>query len=112
MILSVPHIIGIHCVNHKLELSHKQQNFKGIEQLLLGLYLFYERSPLNRSNLQKAADAAGIGEHAVIPLRVGGTRWVTYTYRALERLFKAYTAITLHPSQVSVHITMHKLMQC
>ena len=112
-----PHLVGIHCVNHKLELSYKdifknQQTFKDIEQLLLDLYLFYEHSPLNRSNLQKAADAAGIGEHAVIPLRVGGTRWVTYTYRALERLFKAYTAVTLHLSQVSVHITIHKLMQC
>ena len=90
------HLVGIHCVNHKLELSYKdffknQQTFKDIEQLLLKLYLSYERSPLNTTNLQKAANASGIGEHAVIPLRVGGTRWLTYTYRALDRSFKAYT---------------------
>ena len=104
-----PHLIGVHCVNHKLELAYKdvfknQQTFLDIEQLLLDLYLFYEQSPLNRANLQKAAIAAGIGESGVVPLRVGGTRWVTYTYRALQRMFKAYHAIALHLSQVILHM--------
>ena len=53
---------------------------------------------IEQVNLQKAADASGIGGHTVVILRVGGTRWATFTYRALERLFKTYTATTLHLS--------------
>ena len=50
-----PHLIGIHCVNHKLELAYKDvfrcyDKLKVIDQLLLDLYYFYERSPLNRTN--------------------------------------------------------------
>ena len=101
-----PHLIGIHCVNHKLELAYKDvfrcyDKLKVIDQLLLDLYYFYERSPLNRTNLQIAREASGIGNVAVTPLRVGGTRWVSYMANALERLFNAYPAIILHLSQVN-----------
>ena len=59
------HWIVIHCVNHKLELAYKDvfrcyNKLKVIDQLLLDLYYFYERSPLNRTNLQKAREASGM----------------------------------------------------
>ena len=81
-----PHLIGIHCVNHKLELAYKDvfrcyDKLKVIDQLLLDLYYFYEMSPL-----QIAREASGIGNVAVTSLRVGGTRWVSYYLMHIQQL--------------------------
>ena len=101
-----PELVGLHCSNHRLELSYKDvfrkvEQFRAIDVLLLDLYLFYEKSSLNRANLYEARSPAGLGKNSpVVPLRVGGTRWVTHMYNALKRLITAYPAIVLHLSQV------------
>ena len=49
------YITGVHCMNHRLELAFKDATgknpcHKGLtEELLLGLYLFYKNSALNRA---------------------------------------------------------------
>ena len=54
-----PYIIGIHCLAHRLELSFKDAIKKNntiydkLVTLLLGIYYFYKRSPLQRKGLRK-----------------------------------------------------------
>ena len=57
-----PHLVGVHYVAHRLELSYKDvfkqtEVFKDLDRLLLDLYYFYEKSPLNRANLSNAQKA-------------------------------------------------------
>ena len=53
------HIVGVHCMAHRLELSFKDATksialHKKVDTLLLGLFYFYQRSALNRANLKKS----------------------------------------------------------
>ena len=38
---------------------------------------------------------------SVMPLRIGGTRWVSHLLRAIENLWKSYQAVVQHLEQVS-----------
>ncbi len=102
--LDRPFIQGIHCSAHRLELSYKDSMkqvplFSKVDTFLLNLYLFYSKSTLNRSMLRRAYDSCGMKTH-LMPTRVGGTRWVPHTRRALENLLTGYPAFMQHLSQV------------
>ena len=73
----VPHLIGVHCMAHRLGLAlndaaKKVQPQKTVNQLLLSLYLFYHNSALNRANLKNSYRS--MDETFLVPTRVGGTR--------------------------------------
>ena len=55
-------------------------------------------SNLNRTNLKTACETMAIKK--LVPTRVGGTRWVPHTLRALNNLWTIYPALVLHLSQV------------
>ncbi|KAI0222661.1 hypothetical protein LSAT2_026077 [Lamellibrachia satsuma] len=98
-----PLVQGIHCHAHRLVLAFKdtlkkQPLHDKVSSLLLGLYYFYQKSSLNRSMLKRAFNALGM--KPIMPTRVGGTRWVSHTLRALENLWKAYPAIVTHLQQL------------
>jgi hypothetical protein len=103
-----PHIISVHCMNHRLELAFKDAAKKTpchkrlIEELLLGLYLFYHHSSLNRANLRNSFKTLGMP--CLVPTRVGGTRWVSHIQRALDHFLRGYKAIVQHLHQVGLHI--------
>ena len=104
--LGRPFIQGIHCSAHRLELAYKDvvkvvPLFKKIDDFLLNLYLFYNKRPKNRSMLQRAYDS--ISKPHLMPTRVGGTRWVPHTRRALDNLLNGYQAIMQHLSQVKIY---------
>ncbi|KAG7163939.1 Zinc finger protein 862-like 8 [Homarus americanus] len=67
---------------------------KKVDLLLLGIYLFYEKSSLNRSMLKC------VHKICQVPARVGGTRWLPHMLQALEHLLKSYKAIVLHMQQI------------
>ena len=98
------YIIGVHCMNHRLELAFKDATGKNpchkrlTEELLLGLYLFYKNSALNRANLKESF--ATLGQPVLIPTRVGGTRWLSHLQTALMHFLRGYKAITQHLKQV------------
>ncbi|XP_069130425.1 zinc finger protein 862-like isoform X2 [Argopecten irradians] len=84
-----PFLKGIHCSAHRLELAYKDAIktvplHQKVELLLLNLYLFYKYSPLNRSNLR--ATFASMETPPRIPTRMGGTRWLPHTKRALKQM--------------------------
>ncbi|KAG7178205.1 Zinc finger protein 862-like 2, partial [Homarus americanus] len=85
--LEKPKLEGIHCTAHKIELAYKDvQLAKKVDLLLLGIYLFYEKSSLNRSMLKHAHDICQVP--FLVPTRVGGTRWLLHMLQALEHLLK------------------------
>ena len=71
--------------------------------MLSTLYAFYHASPLNRSNLKKSFASLAVKD--VMPLCVGGTRWLAHTATALRNFWDGYTALFLHLGQVFQHVT-------
>lgn len=66
-------IQGIHCSAHRLKLSFKDATkdlslWTKASNLLLGVYLFYRNSPLNRSNLLQAFAMEGTPLSLLFPL--------------------------------------------
>ncbi|KAG7174509.1 Zinc finger protein 862-like 9 [Homarus americanus] len=101
--LEKPELEGIHGSAHKIELAYKDAVkdvplAKKVDLLLLGIYLFYEKSSLNRSMLKRAHDICQVP--FLVPTRVGGTRWLPHMLQALEHLLKSYKAIVLHMQQI------------
>ena len=95
--------MGIHCMNHRLELSFRDAAkatncHKKLSALLLGLYLFYKNSPLNRANLFNSFKA--LGKKPLVPARVCGTRWVGHMQKAVDNFLKGYKAIVQHLQQI------------
>ena len=86
-------MVGVHCLAHRLELAFKSvikndRLASKLDSLLLSLYLFYSNSNLNRANLRNSFKANG--ENPLVPTRVGGTRWIPHTDKALDHLIRGY----------------------
>ena len=103
-----PTMITIHCMAHRLELclkdSVKKLNLyeKCISVLAMGIYYFYHNSALNRSMLVRSFKALNEDSKRklLMPTRVGGTRWIGHTFRALTNLTRSYQFIVTHLGQV------------
>ena len=57
-----PCLQAIHCMVHRLELAYKEALgheavYKKLSELLHNEYVFYHKSPLNRSNLKISAES-------------------------------------------------------
>ncbi|XP_052061801.1 E3 SUMO-protein ligase KIAA1586-like [Mytilus californianus] len=95
-----PNIIGIHCLAHRLELSFKDAikknhaTYDKLVTLLLGLYYFYKRSPLQRKGLKKTFKLLMV--QGCLPKCVGGSRWMPHMKTALGSLFKSYSGYITH----------------
>lgn len=99
-----PYILGIHCVAHRLELAFsdafsKNNMTRKVEELLSGLYTFYKKSCLNRANLKQGCKEVGMT--ALMPTRIGGTRWVSHILQALDKVLRGYRGLMHHLDQVS-----------
>ena len=99
-----PWLVAVHYYGHRLELAFKDVTKKvplleRLNVLLYGLFYFYHRSPLNRANLKAAFKAAGVQQN-LVPIRVGGTRWVGHVFNALMNVIQGYSGIVLHLQQL------------
>lgn len=97
------HVLGIHCMAHRLELAFKASVksctlTSQVEDLLSGLHVFYHKSALNRANLRHSF--MHLGQTALIPTRVGGTRWITHVLRALDHFLRGHQGLTHHLEKV------------
>lgn len=104
-----PCLIPVHCMAHRLELALKDSvkaiklYQKTVSVLAMGLYYFYHNSPLNRSMLERSFIALKSIKTDVllVPVRVGGTRWVQHTVNALQNIHGSYRYIMQHLGQLS-----------
>uniref|UniRef100_A0A1A8GAA0 HAT C-terminal dimerisation domain-containing protein n=2 Tax=Nothobranchius korthausae TaxID=1143690 RepID=A0A1A8GAA0_9TELE len=99
----LPHVLPIHCMPHRLELSFKDDASKNpchkkLDALLTGLYTFYHYSPLNRANLKASFES--LGKKPLMPTRATGTRWVSHLLTALDHFLRGYSAIVQHLEQI------------
>ena len=100
-----PVIVMVKCLAHRIELAYKDgmkpsKIYSKVTTLLSGVYAFYHKSGKQRTNLEAAYDACFTSGTCVFPIRIGGTRWVTHTLLAIEKLWKIYPALVLHMNQV------------
>ena len=84
---NVPCLVAGHCYGHILEQAFKDVVKKvplleRMNVLLYGLFYYYHRSSLNRANLKAAYKADGVNL-SLVPVRVGGTKWVGHVLYAL-----------------------------
>jgi hypothetical protein len=82
-----PHVIGLHCTAHRLELGLKNstKNFlfmDTVNNFLENIWKFYKYSPQNWVGLKEAGVALGITVKK--PSKAKGTRWVAHKERAIE----------------------------
>lgn len=99
-----PQLLSIHCMAHRLELSIKDSvssvSFQvKVDETLLALYLLYHNSPAMRAELQQIASDKNC--KLLLPTRVGGTRWVGHTLRAIKNLLGSYDVIVNHLTLIS-----------
>ena len=99
LIEGLPHVVGVHCMAHRLELSfkdaaNKNPYCKKIDSLLMGLYYFYHISALNRANLKASYES--LQKPPLMPTRVGGTRWVPHILKILDHFLRGYAAVVQH----------------
>ncbi|XP_028439583.1 zinc finger protein 862-like [Perca flavescens] len=97
------HVLGIHCMAHRLELAFKDaikscSMAKQIEDVLSGLHTFYCKSALNRANIKHSFKI--LGQNPLVPTRVGGTRWVCHLFRATDYFLRGYQGLTQHLDQI------------
>ena len=97
------HVLGIHCMAHRLELSFKDAINGGnlarqLEDLLSGLHTLYRKRAQNGANLKCCFLA--IGQRPLIPTRVGGSRWVSHLLRAVDQFLRGYEGLTSQLEEV------------
>ncbi|XP_070579845.1 zinc finger protein 862-like [Ptychodera flava] len=97
-------IIILKCMSHRVELAFKDamktsSHFKQVYDLLDQLFKFFHKSPKQTGGLKEAFQA--LDKQVIMPTRVGGTRWIGHTQRALQNMIKAYPALMRHLSQVA-----------
>ena len=107
------HIVGIHCMAHRLELSFKDSAqkinlHKKLDALLLGLHYFYAKSSMNRANLKRSFSLLNL--NPLMPTRMGGTRWIGHTLQALDHFLQGYAGIVQHLQQVICHFKLNSLV--
>ncbi|XP_022808200.1 zinc finger protein 862-like [Stylophora pistillata] len=96
----VPHVIGIHCVAHKLELAFADtvkscEVMKQVKEVLTGCWKHYRYSAKAVRELKELADAMEVNVGK--PTKADGTRWVPHFLRAIEVLVgKNYKVIVAH----------------
>ena len=76
-----PWLIAVHCFNHRLELGVKDaftgiKAFEDVDELLLKLYYFYQKSPKRLRDLRSFAEE--FGESVPRPTKACGTRWINH----------------------------------
>ncbi|CAL9685344.1 unnamed protein product [Knipowitschia caucasica] len=101
-------VLGIHCMAHKLELSfsdgiRKNVMVRKVEDLLSGLYTLYHKSGVNRASLKE--HFRELHMKALMPTRIGGTRWLPHLFNALDHFLRGYAGIVHHLEEKSQDTT-------
>ncbi|KAK7157275.1 hypothetical protein R3I93_008680 [Phoxinus phoxinus] len=103
-----PNVLGIHCMAHKLELAFSDGIRKNVmarkfEDLLSGFYTLYHKSGVNRASLKQ--HFRELHMKALMPTRVGGTRWLPHLFKALDHFLRGYAGVVRHLKEKSQEAT-------
>ena len=101
----VPHLIAVHCVAHRLELSIldviKDISYIGkFESVVKKVYEFYSRSPRRTKDLKEIADI--MEDESIIKFTgILAVRWVSSKLRAVKALLHNWKCAVLHLEETS-----------
>ena len=107
----LPWVFWMWCLAHRLELAIKDAlkttSFTLIDEMLLRLYLLYEKSPKKCWELEEImthlkeclSDTSGDG--GVKPVRACGSRWISHMVGAMKRVISKYGVYTNHLATLS-----------
>ena len=94
----IPWVIGVHCLNHRLELAVKdalgKTYFEEVTNILTSLYYLYNNSPKRLRELR--ALGAVLEENINKPRKCHGTRWVQHRLTATQSLINSYSVVVQH----------------
>lgn len=96
----IPHIIKVHCVAHRLELSFADTLsdvpvLKDVKEMLQGIWKHYHYSAKAVRELKELAESMEVRAYKAI--KADGTRWVPHMQRALNILLsKNFQVVVLH----------------
>jgi hypothetical protein len=101
---ALPWLYWAWCYAHRLELAcndaFTSHLFHDIDEMLLRLYYLYEESPRKCRELSDLVDdlkeVFKFAESGNLPVRAHGSRWITYKWRALQRVVDRYGAYLNH----------------
>ena len=101
---ALPWLYWAWCYAHRLELACKDafssRLFQDIDDMLLRLYYLYNKSPKKSRELSDLVDdlkeVFEFPEGGNLPVRAHGSRWITYKWRALQRVVDRYGAYLSH----------------
>ena len=101
----IPHIIKVHCIAHRLELSITDTLsavpiLQETKEMLQGLWKQYHYSPKALRELKEIAESMEVRTYKAV--KANGTRWVPHLQRALSvLLLKNFQVIVVHLQYVS-----------
>ena len=96
----IPHIIKVHCIAHRLELSFADTLsevpvLKDVKELLQGIWKHYHYSAKAVRELKELAERLEVRAYKAV--KADGTRWVPHLQRALNILLsKSFQVVVLH----------------
>ena len=111
----IPHIIKVHCVAHRLELSFADTLsdvpvLKDVKEMLQGIWKHYHYSAKAVRELKELAESMEVRAYKAI--KADGTRWVPHMQRALNILLsKNFQVVVLHFQHTSQAMDASKQMQ-
>ena len=90
-----PWLIGIHCINHKVELAVKEAfdgaGFSSVDSLYQTIFSLLQNSGIIKSDVLEAAKVLDISAYTLPKLT--GTRFVSHRVKALGRLINMWPAL-------------------
>lgn len=97
----IPHLIPMHCVNHRLELAvldairnRNGQLLADIKSMLVMIHKHYHYSAKAVRKLKMIAEAMEM--KMIRPANLEGTRWMPHLSGSLDALVKSYNIIVAH----------------
>ena len=99
-----PWLLTVHCFNHRLELGVKDaftgiKAFEDIDEMLLKLYYFYQKSPKRLRDLWSFAEE--FGESVPKPRKACGTHWINHKWSAMKIALENYGEYIGHHKEAS-----------
>ena len=104
-----PWLVFVWCMAHRLELAVKEclgdTKFKDIDEMLLNIYLLYEKSSKKLGQLAELCehlkDMYEFTNGSLKPVRSNGTRWIAHKIKAMRVLLDKYGLYMKHLAEMA-----------
>ena len=94
----------VHCFNHRPKLAIKDAFnesafYSNIDEMLSKLYWLYQKSPKRLTKLKELSEV--FEKSLPKPTKADGTQWISFKYRAMEKVLSNYGPYMTHLEQLA-----------